>query len=100
VRLIAKNTLVAFWTKNPDARASLQRWCAVVKMATWNSMDEVQRAFPNATILNSERARFKVAGNSYRLIVAFHFRAQIAFVKFVGSHADYDKVNALTVSQF
>lgn len=63
-------------------------------------MDDVQRAAPKAKALNGERARFEVAGGNYRLVVAFDFRRQIAFVKFVGTHAEYDKVDALTVSQF
>ena len=63
-------------------------------------MDEVQKAAPKAKALNRERVRFEVAGGDYRLVVAFDFWRQIAFVKFVGSHADYDRIDALTVSQF
>ena len=63
-------------------------------------MDEVQAAAPKAKVLNRERVRFEVAGGNYRLVVAFDFRRQIAFVKFIGTHADYDNVDALTVSQF
>jgi mRNA interferase HigB len=63
-------------------------------------MDEVQSAAPKAKVLNRERVRFEIAGGNYRLVVAFDFRRQIAFVKFIGSHAQYDSVDALTVSQF
>lgn len=63
-------------------------------------MNEIQAAFPKAKILNGERVRFEVAGGNYRLIVAFNFAHQIAFVKFIGSHGEYDNVDALTVSQF
>jgi hypothetical protein len=55
---------------------------------------------PHAKVLNAERVRFEIAHNTFKLIVAFNFRAQIAFIKFIGSHADYNKVDALTVSQF
>ena len=51
-------------------------------------------------MLNGERVRFEVAGGDYRLIVAFNFAAEIAFVEFIGTHAEYDRVDALTVSQF
>jgi mRNA interferase HigB len=51
-------------------------------------------------VLNRERVRFEIAGGNYRLVVAFDFRRQIAFVKFIGSHAQYDKIDALNVSQF
>jgi mRNA interferase HigB len=51
-------------------------------------------------VLNHERVRFEVAGGNYRLVAAFDFRRQIAFIKFVGTHAEYDRVDASTVSQF
>jgi mRNA interferase HigB len=63
-------------------------------------MNDVQAAFPKAVVLNGERARFEVAGGNYRLIAAFDFRRKIVFVKFVGTHTEYDRVDALTVSQF
>jgi mRNA interferase HigB len=51
-------------------------------------------------VLNRERVRFEVAGGNYRLVVAFDFRRQVAFVKFVGTHAEYDRIDASTISQF
>lgn len=63
-------------------------------------MAEIGNAFSGAVVLNGERARFEVAGGNFRLIAAFDLRRQIAFVKFIGSHAEYDRVNALTVSEF
>jgi mRNA interferase HigB len=58
------------------------------------------RAAPRAKVLNRERARFEIAGGRYRLVAAFDFRRQIAFVKFIGTHAEYDRIDALVVSQF
>jgi len=72
----------------------------LVKASNWASTDEVQQAAPKAKVLNRERVRFEVAGGNYRLIAAFDFRRQVAFVKFVGTHAEYDRVDALTVSQY
>ena len=63
-------------------------------------MDDVRLAAPNAKNLNGERARFEIAGGNFRMIVAFDFTRSIAFVKFIGTHAEYDRVDALTVSQF
>jgi mRNA interferase HigB len=63
-------------------------------------MDDVRAAASTVKVLNRERARFEVAGGEFRLIVAINFTAGIVFVKFVGRHAEYDKVDALTVSQF
>jgi mRNA interferase HigB len=101
MRVIAKNSLVMFWERNPNAKASLLHWYNVTsKAADWKSTNDVQKAFPQAKVLNAERVCFEVAHNTFRLVVAFNFRAQIAFIKFVGSHADYNRVDALTVSQF
>jgi mRNA interferase HigB len=63
-------------------------------------MDDIRQAAPNARALNAERVRFEIAGGNYRLIVMVHFRRQIVYVNFIGTHAEYDRVNALTVSQF
>jgi len=100
MRVIARNTLVGFWGNHPEAKVSLERGYKFVSVAYWRSTDEVQRAAPKAKVLNGERVRFEIAGGNYRLVVAFDFRRQIAFVKFVGTHAEYDRIDALTVSQF
>jgi len=100
MRVIARNTLVGFWCNHPEARVPLERWYKLVSAAHWRSTEEIQKAAPKAKVLNSERVRFEIAGGNYRLVAAFDFRRQIAFVKFVGTHAEYDRVDALTVSQF
>jgi mRNA interferase HigB len=100
MRVIARNTLVGFWSEHPEVRVPLERWYKLVSAAHWKSTDEVQKAAPKAKVLNSERVRFGIAGGDYRLVAAFDFRRQIVFVKFVGTHAEYDRIDALTVSQF
>lgn len=100
MRLIARSSLAAFWETHPTSRASLEHWVAVVSRSTWRTPSEVQAGFSKARVLNAERVRFEVAGGDYRLIVAFKFEAQIAFVKFIGTHSQYDAVDALTVSLF
>jgi len=100
MRVIARNVLVSFWGKHPEAKVSLERWHTIVRAAQWTSTDEVQKAAPKAKVLNRERVRFEVAGGNYRVVAAFDFRRQIAFVKFIGTHAEYDRIDALTVSQF
>jgi mRNA interferase HigB len=99
MRVIAKSVRVRFAEQHPETRVSLERWHAVLRTAEWKSGLEVQKAAPKAKVLNGERVRFEVAGGNYRLIIAFDFRRQIAFVKFLGTHAEYDEIDALTVSQ-
>lgn len=100
MRIIARGTLVDFWTRHPETRSALMHWYELVRAARWQSMDDVRRSAPKSKVLNGERARFEVAGGNYRLVVAFDFRRQVAYVKFIGSHAEYDRIDALTASRF
>ena len=100
MRVIARNALLAYARVHPETTIPLERWYRLVKAANWTSMDDIRRAAPKSKVLNRDRVRFEVAGGDYRLIAAFDFRRQIAFVKFVGSHAEYDAVDALTVAKF
>ena len=63
-------------------------------------MDQVQSAFPKCKVLNAQRARFAISGGDFRLIAAFDFQRRIAFVKFIGTHAEYDRIDPFTVSTF
>ena len=100
MRVIAFGNLQAYASLHPETEASLHRWRTTIKAASFSSMSEVQSAFSKAKVLNSERVRFEVAGGSYRLIVAFDFEKQIVFVKFIGTHAEYDAIDVFTVSLF
>jgi mRNA interferase HigB len=100
MRVIARHTLVSFSSDHPETKPSVERWYAIAKDATWRTAAEVQAAFPKAKVLNGDRVRFEVAGGNYRMVVAFDFQRQIAFIKFVGTHAEYDRIDALTVSLF
>ena len=98
MRIIARHTLTAFALKHPETRASLEHWYRVTKAAEWTSTKDVMATFSNASTLNAERVRFKVAGNDYRMIVAFDFQRGVAFIKFIGTHAEYDRIDALNVA--
>jgi mRNA interferase HigB len=100
VRIIKQSTLVKFATAHPKANPSLLRWIKLVKAAKWSSMNDVQLTLPGMVALNGERARFEVAGGSFRLIAAFSFGHQIVFIKFIGTHAEYDRIDALTVAMY
>ena len=100
MRVIAKSTLVTFYAAHPETKSAIERWHSVVKAGSWRSPADVQAAFSSAVVLNAERVRFEIAGGNYRLIAAFDFKRQVAFVKFLGTHGEYDKVDAQTVAQF
>jgi mRNA interferase HigB len=100
MRIIAVCTLVAYGFKYPDAKSSITHWMMLTRAAKWDDPLDVTRSFLKAKALNGERLRFEIAGGAHRLIVAFDFGRGIAFIKFLGTLAAYDRVDALTVSQF
>jgi mRNA interferase HigB len=100
MRLIARKTLVEFGERHPETKPSLAHWMSVARASTWANVAEVQAAFSKVKALGRDRVRFEVAGGDYRMIVAFDFRRSIAFVKFIGTHAEYDRIDALKVSRF
>jgi mRNA interferase HigB len=94
VRVIALSTLRAYWTAgHADAEGPLRSWNAEVSAANWGTMADIKARYPHASIIDSERVVFNIHGNSYRLITKIWFPAQMVYVKFIGTHAEYDKIN-------
>ena len=99
MRIIAVSTLRAFWARRgrSDAEQPLRTWVHIVKAAQWSNPAEVKKMFRSADILPNERVVFNISGNKYRLVVAVHYRARRVFVRFVGTHTEYDKIDATKV---
>ena len=97
MRVIALSTLREFWCKHPPAEVPLQSWSAEARRASWNSPAEVKESHRNASFITGDRVVFNIKGNDYRLIVAMRYRKQIMYVRFIGTHREYDKVDAGTV---
>ena len=93
-RIFAKSTLRQFWEKYPDSEQYLKTWYDTALNASWKSPNDVKQTYANASILKNGRIVFNIKGNSYRLIVRFNFEKDWAFIRFIGTHADYDKINA------
>jgi mRNA interferase HigB len=100
MRVIARKNLAAFWLVHPETEAPLRAWLAAANAADWESMTDVVATYSKVSPINAERCVFNVHGNSYRLIVAINFAKQIVFIKFIGTHSEYDNVDAATVSKF
>lgn len=100
MRVIARSKILEFSTKHPETDQPLKAWYAKVSNANWQSPHDVLADFGTAKTISSDRVRFKIHGNNYRLIVSFKFSANIAFIKFIGTHSEYDKIDARTVSQY
>jgi mRNA interferase HigB len=97
VRVIAKKTLRDFWKKHPDCEQQLKAWYRETEKASWANLNELKTNYPNASILRENRVVFNIKGNNYRLIVKFNFDFQISWIRFIGTHAEYDKIDANTI---
>ncbi|MDC8002273.1 type II toxin-antitoxin system HigB family toxin [Aequorivita todarodis] len=96
-RIIAKSTLREFWENNADSEQYLKTWYDTAKNANWLSHNDVKNTYLQASILKNGRVVFNIKGNSYRLVVKFNFEKQWAFIRFIGTHNDYDKIDADTI---
>ncbi len=94
MRIISRRTLREFWEAGyADAEGPLRAWYAEVNAASWTSMADIKRRYSHASVVDAERVVFNIAGNNYRLVVKLWFPAQAVYVKFVGTHAEYDRLD-------
>ncbi|NQZ63631.1 type II toxin-antitoxin system HigB family toxin [Crocosphaera sp.] len=97
MRIIARSTLREFWQKYPDSEQSLKAWFYDVKSANWQSPSEIKNVYANASIIANNRVVFNIRGNRYRLIVHVRYDIGIVFIRFIGTHQDYDKIDSTTI---
>ncbi|ACT96720.1 type II toxin-antitoxin system HigB family toxin [Dyadobacter fermentans] len=97
MRLIGAQKLIKFAAEHADAGKQLSAWQKTVKAVDWNTSADVLNTFRNAKIIKGHRARFKIVGNKYRLIVEIDYEAKVVEVRFVGPHSEYDAIDATTV---
>ena len=97
MRTIAISTLREFYKKHPDACEPIAAWVAVVSKARWSQPADVKAQYQSASILKNRRIVFNIKGNDYRLIVAVAYNQQIVYIKFIGTHRQYDAIDAETV---
>ena len=98
MRVIAVKTLKAYWEEFPQAEQALLSWYEEASVAEWNNPNELKARFRNASILTDKRVVFNIHGNTYRLIVDVEYRLKIVFIVWFGTHKQYDKTDAKTVS--
>ena len=95
--MIAVSTLRAFWERHPDAEQPLKAWHEEATLAQWAQPADIKAQYRSASVLKNRRVVFNIKGNDYRLIVAIAYKLQIVYVKFVGTHKEYDAVDAEAV---
>ena len=94
MRVIAKKSLRNFWERRPDAEEPLLAWYREAEVADWDSPAAVKARFGNASILSNNRVVFNIKGNSYRLVVRINYPYRVVYIRFVGTHAEYDAIDA------
>lgn len=95
MRIIARKRLREFWELHPDAKGPLQAWFTEVRKVKWTSTAQIKTQYPSASFVGNSRVIFNIKGNKYRLII--HFRPLIVFIRFIDTHANYDRIDPATV---
>ncbi len=99
MRVIAKGTLKKFWEipENHDAEQPLRAWYREAIKADWNTPAEIKALYANASILKGQRVVFNIAGNKYRVVVKINYAFKVVYIRFVGTHSEYDKIDVETI---
>jgi len=97
MRIISKSTLRQFWENYPEAKDSLRAWHEEVLKADWATPQQLKTQFHHASILKSSRVVFNIKGNDYRLVVKINYPYRVVYIRFVGTHSQYDKIDAETI---
>lgn len=97
MRIISKKILREFWAVHSDAEQSLKAWHAKVKLAEWKTSSDIKTDYRNASFVANNRIIFNIRGNTYRLVAAVNYDFGIIYIRFVGSHKEYDKIDATII---
>lgn len=97
MRIVTIHVLREFWGRYPDAEEPIKAWVNAVKDATWLTPQDVKARYGNASIIGNNRVVFNIRGNRYRLVVGMSYRRQGVYVKFFGTHEQYDDIDATTI---
>jgi len=97
MKIVAIGTLRRFWVRYPDSEQALKAWYDEAKHAKWTTPQQIRNRYASVSFVGKNRVVFNIKGNAYRLIVAVAYRFQAVYIKFVGTHAEYDRVDVETV---
>ncbi len=97
MRVIAISTLREFWTKHPDSEQALREWYVKTDRANWSSLNDIRNDSNSVDYVKNQRYVFNIKGNDYRLVAAIKFIPKLVYIRFVGTHSEYDKIDASTI---
>lgn len=95
--IIKKTTLSDYALKHPNLTEALINWYHIVKKQDWKNFSDIKKTFNNADAAGNDRYVFNIKGNSYRLVTMIHFSTRTIYVRFIGTHSEYDKINCSTI---
>ena len=97
MRVIARKTLVEYWTANPRSEEQLKAWYAEADSASWTTPADVKTKYGSASILKDGRVVFNICGNEFRLVVWINYDFFTIYIRFIGTHPEYDEIDAQTI---
>ena len=97
MRIISRKTLKEVWGQHPDAQQPLRAWYHDTKHALWKSPADIKEVYRNVSFIANNRIGFNIKGNKYRLIVAIRYEYGIVYIRFVGTHREYERIDASTI---
>jgi len=97
LRIFTKKTLREYWEKHADCERQLNEWYEIAQKAEWKTPHDVKNEFANASIVPNNRVVFNIKGNAYRLVIEFNYKFGLAYIKFIGTHSEYDKIDVTTI---
>jgi len=97
MRIISRRRLIEFWQQHPESEMPLRAWYEDCRKANWQSPHQIKLTYRTASILANNRVVFNIKGNHYRLVVVIEYRFGKVFIRFVGTHTEYDKIDAETI---
>ncbi len=97
MHVIARKTLRNFWLSHANAEQPLKAWFAEASAANWKSFHDIKKRYRSADVVNGNRVVFDIKGDKYRLVVKIHYNIGTVYIRFIGTHAEYDEINAETI---
>lgn len=94
MRVVAKKILREFWEKHADSENQLKTWFKEASKTNWSSPNDIKNEYPKASILKANRVVFNICGNKYRLIVHINYQRKWVFIRYIGTHNEYDNIDA------
>lgn len=97
MRIITEEPLKSFIATHPDAKVSLQEWVKIVKNASWENFADIKKSFNSVDSVGNQHYVFNIKGNHYRLVVVIKFTIKWVYIRFIGTHAEYDKIDCSVI---